>query len=323
MENCKEKQRSLIMCVTPLQMLIAEKIIKSNAQVIFDLIVISLQDNEKYMHYYNRIVKLCDNSLYVVRGKREITSLFKLIRGMRKSDLYVKYENLYLASIDSRLLQYIISRNPQANIYTFDDGIANIVSKGRYHLSVDPQSKFKKNIWKMLGVKVFLEEVRRKSILHYTIYENVPNIIKNTKYIPLIDKNNSGTSSSNKTIKIFLGQPIREINSKYSNEYILKIIECIGIDYYYPHPREKDAPQGNYKIIDSQEIFEDYIANFLTQNPQINLEILSFISSALLNVAALKRVNVYYIYDENLFNLHQDFYNIAESYFGIQCKCIY
>lgn len=319
MEYCKEKQRNLIMCVTPLQMLIAEKIIQSNPKVVFDLIVIALQDNDKYVYYYNRVANLCDNNFYLVRGKREITCLFKLIKGMIKNSLYIKYTNLYLASIDSRLLQYIISRNPQANIYTFDDGVGNIVPKGQYCLP-DPQLNFKKIIWKMLGVKVFLEEVRKRSVLHYTIYENVPNIIENIKYISLIDKNNIELSSSNKTIKIFLGQPLHEINAKYTNEYILKVIEHIEVDYYYPHPRERDAPKGNYQIIHSKEIFEDYIANFLIVNSEINLEILSFTSSALLNVASLERVNVYYIYDEDMFNLHKDFYNLAKSYFGIPCK---
>ena len=41
-----DQQKSLIMCVTPLQMLIAEKIIHKFKDQKFDVIVIALADNE-------------------------------------------------------------------------------------------------------------------------------------------------------------------------------------------------------------------------------------------------------------------------------------
>ena len=47
--------KSLIVCLTPLQMLIAEKIISLNPDKQFDLLVIALSDNEKYKHYYQKV----------------------------------------------------------------------------------------------------------------------------------------------------------------------------------------------------------------------------------------------------------------------------
>ena len=57
MDSAKLSSRSLIMCVTPLQMIIAEKIIKLNPEQNFDLLVIALCDNDKY--YFDKLKKLC------------------------------------------------------------------------------------------------------------------------------------------------------------------------------------------------------------------------------------------------------------------------
>ncbi|WP_168415990.1 glycosyltransferase family 52 [Acinetobacter indicus] len=318
------REKSLILCVTPLQLLIAEKIIISNTNEVFDLVVIALQDNEKYRYYFERVRKKCDKSLFVIRKQREITCLLKLILGMVKNNFKKNYDSVYLASIDSRLWQFIISKNSKANIYTFDDGIANIIPNGHYYLD-DQQECYKKIIWKMLGVKYFRQDIRKKSKLHYTIYENIPNIIQNTKYIHLTHKGNyvhRGVSQFQgiDTIKIFVGQPLYEVNPKYSQDYILNVIEKIKVDYYFPHPRELNLKKGNFRIIDTGEIFEDFVSNFLLENPNANLEVISFISSALINIASLDRVEVSYIFDKELFDLYQDFYEMVGLNFSIECK---
>ncbi|HBJ4795803.1 TPA: polysaccharide biosynthesis protein, partial [Acinetobacter baumannii] len=46
-----DKKTSLVICFTPLQMLIAEKIVAQQPSV--DLIVVALNNNEKYIYYYN------------------------------------------------------------------------------------------------------------------------------------------------------------------------------------------------------------------------------------------------------------------------------
>ena len=315
------QRRNLIMCVTPLQLLIAEKIIQSKPDELFDLVLIALQDNEKYRYYFQRVGKICQKKLFIPRGRREITSLFSLINGMQQKKIKTSYTGIYLASIDSRLLQYIISKNINADIFTFDDGVANIIPKGHYY-SDGMQGSIKKLIWKILGVRYTSQEIRNQSKLHFTIYKDVPNIVKNTKYISLINNVScpDHDTMTNNNLIIFLGQPLFEIDPIFTNEYVLKIIKEIKIDFYFPHPREVDIVKGNFEIIKTNYIFEDYISKFLDDNPNIHLTVISFISSALINVSSLSRVNVKYIYDENLFKIHSDFFKMASIDFGIECK---
>ena len=57
MDHCEQESRNLIMCTTPLQMLIAEKIIKLNKDEKFDLLVLALNNNDVY--YYNKLKEKC------------------------------------------------------------------------------------------------------------------------------------------------------------------------------------------------------------------------------------------------------------------------
>lgn len=67
--------QNIIICTTPLQMLIAHKIIKTKADESFDLLVIAQQDNEKYRYYFNRLKKDCKKSLYYTLKKGGLSFL--------------------------------------------------------------------------------------------------------------------------------------------------------------------------------------------------------------------------------------------------------
>ena len=51
----EHRQKSLIMCVTPLQILIAEKIIQSKPAEDFDVIIFALESNEKFSYYAEKL----------------------------------------------------------------------------------------------------------------------------------------------------------------------------------------------------------------------------------------------------------------------------
>lgn len=314
----KKKQRSLIMCVTPLQMMIAEKIIETNEGKNFDLVVIALDDNDKYKHYYKRLEKLCLDSMYYI-NEINIKGFFNYIKELKNSNLNKYYEELYLASIDCRHFQYIVSKNPSALVYTFDDGAGNIISNDVYYTNVEPV-KWKKIIWYFIGIKYYMKDIKEMSLLHYTLYENIPNIIKNTKLIKLYkEEEYSDSKPITKVIKIYLGQPLLEISDKINNEYVSSIIKVIKIDYYYPHPREKEFPSGDFEITRSLLVFEDYILWYLKNNSDVKVEVYSFISTALLNISHLERVSVNYIYNFYLYNRYKDFYSFVKKELEIDC----
>lgn len=311
-----QKSRSLIMCVTPLQMIIAEKIMKLHSSESFDLLVIALNDNEKYKYYYDRLKKVSLNSLYYI-STPGLNGFLDYVKKLKINHLDHSYKNLYLASIDSRHFQYLVSENVHSHIYTFDDGTANIIPSSLYYLNSKPKL-LKRAVWRMLGIKDYMQDIKKKSLLHYTIYKDIPNIIESQQYISLIPLSNEIHSKmKDKVAKFYLGQPLTDISEDFDLLFVKKNIDKLEIDYYYPHPREKFYPIGNYQIIQSPLIFEDYIIQFLEDNPDVNIEVFSFISTALLNIMSLDRLRVSYIHNHEIFKLYRDFYFFAEESFGI------
>lgn len=309
MNVIEKKPRSLIMCVTPLQMIIAEKIITLKSEEDFDLLVIALSDNEKYRYYYNRLKNVCVASMYYTTEKGT-KGFLNYIYKLNKTKLVEKYQSLYLASIDSRHFQYIISRNKKANIYTFDDGTANIIPQSLYYSNSKPKL-FKRMVWRGFGIKHYMKDIKKSSTLHYTIYKDVPNIIAKTQLIKLYKDYDSTLTLTNRVVKIYLGQPLEEISDIFTIDYIAQALKKLHVDFYYPHPREKSIPKGEYKVIASQLVFEDYIVTYLRDNPKVQVQVYSFISSAILNIVSLDRVEVSYIHDSYLYNNYKDFYNFS------------
>ena len=69
-------------------------------------------------------------------------------------------------------------------------------------------------------------------------------------------------------------------------------------------------------------VFEDYIVSYLEDNPEVMVEVYSFISSAMLNIASLDRIELNYIYDSYLYDNYKDFYTFVETDFGVSVICI-
>lgn len=312
----KQKTRSLIMCVTPLQMIIARKIIELKSEEDFDLLVIALSDNNKYRYYYEKLKGICIDSFYYTTDVG-LKGFVRYIKKLNSNRLDKKYQNLYLASIDSRHFQYILSRNKGADIYTFDDGTVNVIPHSLYYLNSKPRL-FKRVIWRGFGIKCYMEDVKKLSLLHYTIYKDVPNIIENTQLIKLHKDGKINYTPVTKVVKVYLGQPLEGIFDNFNYQYITKMMEKIHIDFYYPHPRENTVPNGNFKTIKSELVFEDYIVKYLEDNPDVTVKVYSFISSAMLNIASLDRIELTYVYNSYLYNKYKDFYDFAEHSFNIQ-----
>lgn len=311
-----KKNKSLIMCTTPLQMIIAERIIDLHPDKSFDLIVVTLNSNEKYRYYFNKLKKSCNNNLYYV-SKEGLVEFINFIRELTINNVNKNYTDLFIASIDLRHFQYVASKNKNAKIYTFDDGLANIIESDIYYSNTVPKW-YKKIIWYFIGVKYYIKDIREKSLLHYTIYKNIPNIISNTKFIELFQASQSINYNNYKKIKIYLGQPLSEMSKIIDDNYIIEVVEKLNIDYYYPHPREFCIPNVKAKIIHSNLVFEDYILDFLRKNNDLTVEVYSFISGTLLNIVSIDRVKVNFIYEKNLYKEFEEFYDFSKLSFGIQ-----
>lgn len=308
--------KSLIICVTPLQMLVAEKIIEKFDSHEFDLLVLALHDNEKYQYYYDRLKIKCKNSLYF-SPENNVLNFIKYRVKLKKQNFLIEYDNYFFASIDSKYIQYIISKrkNKSYNINTFDDGVANIVENSGYYSS--KKSKLiNRIVWYFLGIRVDILGLRKLSSKHFSIYKNISNIVDNVEYLPLLN-DSKRYNNCTKTIRIYLGQPLCEISDKFSEDFINSTLEVLSINMYFPHPREKNLNKIKIQIISTPMIFEDYVSDLLEVNKDLEVEVYSFISSAIINVKDMHRVKVNYIYDDLLILKYKNFYNLVADNFAL------
>lgn len=312
----EHRQKSLIMCVTPLQILIAEKIIQSRPTEDFDVIIFALENNRKFNYYAEKLKKYAKAYWYShVVYKSSIYNLvnfLKFIFQFNFNGFNKRYDNYYLSSIDSRYFQYILSKKPNSSsVFTFDDGTANIVKTSIYYLKNLNDEK-KNKIFKSLGIKYFQDDIKSMSKLHYTIYPQFENIIENTKEIKLFNSNVKN-KIRDKCLNIFLGQPYEEFDSNLSTDNIEKLMDQLNINLYFPHPREKNNIK-NVETVNTKKIFEDYIVDFLDRNEDCYLNIYTFMSSAALNVKSFDSINIYFIQTNTLISKYPDFFNMLKNH---------
>lgn len=281
MVNSSEQERSLFLCVTPLQARICLKIIELEKVKNFDIIYYATQISETAEAYYRKLKEIAVNAIIIeIKNAKDLlkSNFFLPHPFLNKNN----YNRIYLASIDNILFKNIIKKNKKSKIYTFDDGTANIFKESNYFNS-EYIGKSKKQI---IFLKIFnlptKSEIFEKSLQHYTIFNNFENkaIKQKTKTISIFDKEKNEESTKN--ISFFIGQPFYEY---LSEAQILKLKNYLNnkkIDYYVMHPREIEPILKNIKILDKEsEMAEVAIIKKTGKNRPL---IISGFSTVLFNI---------------------------------------
>lgn len=298
------KNKNLLICLTPLQMMIASKIIDENP-AIYDILCVSYNDNEKYNYYFSKIsVKCKKNYRFLIKSENKLGRLYDLIcmKYFVKKNIRNEYNGVFVASIDNPFIHVILSFISKKELYTFDDGTANINKDSIYYNPV--VKPFIQNIFiKFIGCIYSLDRIKMESQFHYTLYNGFENVIKNTKILNLL-KINDNVVGVNK-ISIFLGQPLADI--KYvSTEQVISFMENYKIKKYFPHPRETEKFE-NLDYIDSKLIFEEYVQKLILSGYVV--DVYTLLSTAVLNVEH-KNLNVYVVVFPEMENNYLEIYNL-------------
>ena len=120
--------KNLIICTTPLQILLAEKIMDV-VQGDYTVVIITRHNNDKYQYYSNRIKEKSNSLLYYyLRSITKYSRLWEVLNFKIDFDLFSQegYRYCFLASIDNPLSLRILSNIKFQELRTFDDGTANI-----------------------------------------------------------------------------------------------------------------------------------------------------------------------------------------------------
>lgn len=271
---------NLIICCTPLQVLIAEKIIEMHPNEEFFGVMFFTVKNAKFDYYQERLAKKC-SQFFAMQQHIERIQLLKEIIYLKRKFGGRQFDKVFLANINELEIQFVLSAIKFNTLNTFDDGTANIVKQSIFY-QAEEQGLNRKIINTLLGNKYSLEKLKTLSKAHYTLYKDFPNIIENTIYVDLmIGKNiTEAKSQSDDVVNILLGQPVFEREDDKNIALAEKVIERFNIQRYLPHPREKYQLK-NVEYIHTNLIFEDYIFQEFSNK---KCRVYTYFSSAVINI---------------------------------------
>lgn len=286
---------NLIICVTNLQILIAERIIDLYPNEEFYGLLYINKNNTKNEYYAKRLKQKCSKFeiIYLedLQGNNYISRHIKPLQLLLKSYFLPKIDKIFIASLDLTDIHLYLHTLSNSEVITFDDGSLNLNPKAFYHLmKLGKSGSLVQFLCKFFTIPSWIELFNRKT-KHYSIYR-YPNVMGKSTFINLFPYHNLESKNINlqETRRIMLGQHIygySPLQTKQNIEVTEAIIKKMRIDYYYPHPRE------NYKIssvnyIDSPYVFEEYIMKEIENNPNTEFEVYSYCSSVLLNLSGIK-----------------------------------
>lgn len=291
---------NLIICTTPLQMLIANQLINLK-KIQADVLILTYHLNAKYEYYLTKI----KNNLHVQNVnmiKIEESNVLTKLMTVRKIQQWCKnqqYNTAYLASIDNFFMHCVLHYGKVQEVYTFDDGTANIIDTSSYF--IDKSSQFSALARKILQIEWDLATIKKQTKKHYTIYHNIKNIVDNTEKIDVFGMANViNNKQKNGVCYLFLGQPFD--NHKIGLQIYQKLKQNIADIKYFIHPREDSVLIENQlntlDIIKSDLIFEEYVLQKL--NEGYDIELFTMSSSAGFNLYSTKGVKVHFIIETEL-----------------------
>jgi beta-galactosamide-alpha-2,3-sialyltransferase len=287
------------LCRTPFHVAMALRIIKrfNISKPILFIIADSNRDKVlSYIESYKGDVK------YFCFIKKSGSKILNFISFVYFSILCQFRGNIYISAIHDKYALILLNFINFLNIYTYDDGIANINYTGIF---------FQKNKHKFLNWTEY--RIRMETKKHYTIFKNCQNICENTMYFSFFEKNRDYTLlSQGKKVKIFIGQPYNEIfDERFSKDKLEKIVSTLGIDYYVQHPREKEVDL-NIPCIESSGVLEEFIFDYFGK--KLDIEVYTFLSTSVLILSDCPKVTCFAIRNSFLQSKYHAIYDMYDKF---------
>jgi len=307
--------KNLLICQTPFQLILARSILGGRND--YDLLLI-LEKNSNYEKIEHYVRYFVDNNIDVKCLEINNSGIFSLkslfcINLFLKNNLDKEYNHIYFSSIHNLYIQLIISIVRFKQINTFDDGIGNINKEGVFYS--DYLSLKSKIIRYFFKIKFDINKIKKQTKSHYTIYKGIDNIVENCTYVDLFGGVDTNAIDKYEEVSIFIGQPLEAIDTDIDYTCLKDFMSKKGISLYYPHPRENLNVEFNK--ITSPLIAEEYIINFLRENPNLKINVYGFFSSVLFNVISIHRIKVYALSDNLMSKKYSFLYSMLNDMGGI------
>ena len=265
-----------IITVTPLQLLIAKRVLSKYGNSDYLLLNINAHDSNPLRSKYHELAECAVCSDYLILDGTGLDNL-KRVRKVIRRWKQIGITELLFASIDNVFVQYVLKTFAGLQFSTFDDGTVNIITGGIYHKKQKLPLK-QHVLYYLLRQHRNQDWIKKNTKHHYTIFDIDNNIVENNrlKFISIIHKPDSLQSSSKlQQARVFIG-------FSQADGYI-EAVDTVAPDYYIPHPMEKI--NLNFRnVVQTDLIAEEYIERLLEDYNY--LEVYACGSTTLLNLCS-------------------------------------
>ena len=276
---------NLIIAFTPLQILVALKIIEKHSDEDFYGVVFVNSWHTKTIEYAKKLEQACKyfKLIPVCEKYGKLIGYIDILRWVYYGLKIPQADTLYMCNVDMPMTRLLLSRQKRAKFISFDDGSRNLSNEAIQN--IENQGAFYKYICKTFGIPS-AQELLDRQIKHYSIY-TYPNNMGSSEYLPLFTPcHERETKVFNEEVSILLGQPMYEYHDRALEMNISlakQVISDYKINKYFPHPRERYHISG-VEYIDTPLIIEDYLIQELKEHPERKYIIYSYCSTAVLNL---------------------------------------
>lgn len=251
---------SILFATSPLQVKIAQRVLKEYPNHDFKTIFFTPNLNPKHKRYAAEF-----DLVFELQTVQQTTDFIEQFSG--------DYQTILFASFDNPVIATIVKQSTYQELASYDDGYASISPHGMYAA---------------LPLGSDLHEDAREFLLnstqrHYTIYKSDFYVVAKEKvvYLPkAFDFTDVPKASNQKNVRILLGQEISR-NPGETIHFISQYAKALEIDFYLPHPKEHMFIPG-LPVLDTDLVLED-ILPLLWQDYE-HITVYHFYSSAALHL---------------------------------------
>lgn len=299
MRNCN---KALFIVRTPFQAWFCGRLIEKLGIGCYDFLYMTHNNSQEDIFYYDSVSSGARNASYVF-VKPAIFDVFTnlkiryFLKGWFGKDCY---DGVYIASINSYIINSLACSFNDAELFTFDDGSANLVEDGPYYSS---DSSFRSRFYRTIFRTQTVERVRKKISRHYTIYRGFNNIVEKERllYIDGWASNKKGSANYSKSTnskRYFIGAPFHEVMSKAEIGSMLRLLGDLRIDGYIRHPREiQPLPIAAHVIDKGGRIAEDVIIDC---SDGCGVELYGYLSTVMINLKDYAEKKVVFVSKKNV-----------------------
>lgn len=289
---------TLCLCLTPLHVLIAERI-AARRGVPFDRgVYIVARSSDKARRYSERMRAFCDDVELQVVAEVDAGAHFKQLRiararwrARRAFAAWADAGTVFAPSSVNDALFVALSTLRFTALETYDDGLLNVLP--------EPPPAFRhtrlttRALMLLSGMRYWPERVRQRSARHHTIYD-APNAAARTESLTLREATPAdavGAPDDAPVVSLVIGPaPEADAEVRALLDAAARRHAAVG---YLPHPRETRPLLEAVAPIATDLIAEEYVASLAAAQPQRRIDVFGYDSSALANLAQMARVTAY------------------------------